>query len=1132
MTLKTPSINPLLSSSQTPESGSSSSNWGTEALALHGKSNLTATNRTSPADDNDDDASEVSNFSYDGGVDEGPPEVPVKPKAAKKKKKGQHSKKIKDKPTNTVISKNQPPQSTETEVTTNRVKKTGAYGKTRKKSLTKKIPLADTSEKSQQSSVAAAAANGGILLVDSSEFNASKANAGFTMDQYVSESMTEGDTTDQDVSKSRRRVRTRRKKSNTSTTVAKFNNSSSSKNNFNETADVQNEVFNASKIKAGATMEEYFSASMTEGETDTSKRRRPNSTTSKHPPNPSRTSSKEADQRKLKDSSMKDQSMKDQSITIDQLRRDNDLYGLERSSSSLEKDESLDKAKHNPDSPLKRPNLSVEAYSQSASAGLYRGRGMSPESKQRAAAIRRNTMSTSILESNNDSGLKKHRIPRRLKSHDPSAEKHNHSSGKTPFPRRSKSDDAATGGGQRSSTRPRSRSKSQSRRQMSVNEAARDRSRSRSKSKSRPPSADARNRSKRPPSKSRKPGSTPTQQQRKAMKDRSRSRSKSKTRRTTSRQGHQSQLAQGANDNIAGNKIKKERSQSLNLGVEEPKRPKRKGKIPDPFKKNSGGTSKANISHLNESLATFDQSLYSTQSMPVHSNSTSDADTTTYDYQPAHTHPSILGPSKRSQSVDATTKDRKLKETKRIGSKESPVLPTGESRKTNGTEAASKKPSHGSKIDPRTLECLLMDTADTTESSFLDEDDTIHSMAEDAFGAGNSIMTGHIAKDSAGRNNLPHRPTSSAKRNEKLTSPFSERTLQEPSLYGDTDETTVASTAAPTVSSNSSKNSRGSAEGKGLAATNEQPKRTSMTGINTAIGTYFDREESAQDVFKNGSVRTSRESVSMASSAGGSLLSDYSKNSGDSQGRKKKKGLGSPFSTDDSLDAINEASFVDAGMAISPFSTRAGLESSHSKDTLEVTERTNATPLIPNSDDEKEDDDDEDMASSFHNDTSAPPKKSKTKKKSPPTTRAAPKKKAVDSKKQSVKSKTASSKAAAAAVAVVATAKSTPTKEATAVSTPKKGAATSSGAVVTINTVTKKSTISKTNAPVIKPPMTTATISTKQSSSTATKAPANSKKPEFEEFEDPVPRKRPEQRKSAWWEVLCCKGRSSSEAVE
>ena len=1025
----------------TSHSIESEAGLGKEILAIHGSHNKTAPSITAiklMAGDDDSVVSGASEaFSYDCGIDDNYFASESECEQAKPKRK----KKLKPKANANASSGTAQPQAAPTATTTKRrpsntaaaaTTKAGTTTKAKKKSIAKKTA---TNKKTDESPLV-------------NEFNACKLNAGSTMEAYYSESMTEGDTTDNDVSKSRRRVRTRRKKSNT----AKI------ETNPEETETAMMEEFNASTLNAGSTMEDYFSESGTDNDRSRSRprRKRPVTRMASHESNastrsrrsqsggrtaaadsnsksnlnvyvaasdtdgtgtaakpktkPKRASSKGGAAKKVKRQPQQQQDeMDDESIALESLTRGAAALGM--SATSFEKEASLDLAKHNPAPASKRRKNPTEAFSHSAT-GLYRGRSLSPETQKRKKAVaqkRRNTISTSnsntpegtITEVASSSAVKKHRAPRRLKSHDALVRE---SQPKKPI-RRAKSD-----GGPEPT---RSRSRSNSRRPSKTRTNATP-SRSRSGSNSQRP---ARTSAAPPPPKT----------------------------------------------------LTKQRSQSLNLGVVVPSNNKKiNGRRVHASETSPGGASKVSVSM---SVNTMDQSLQSTQSMP--SNATRGG-TRRGSAGPQ----SLLAPPKRSKSADAKAKNGKKNKIKRAASKDSTTLPKaapGARKKKAGATASAgntrRSSSASKRTNTRTLKSLSAEH-DLSEASEMDEDESIVSTKSvgTSFGAANSMLSGHIAKDSTGRNNLPLQPvlSSERKRTDAVISPFSNRT-RDPSLFEESEASTVysgASSVAPSVASNSSKWSKASG---GLS--NVPPKRNSTTP-NTAIGAYFGRDDSAQDVFKNGSLRSSRESVSMASSMGGSLLSDYSKSSSESKSQGRNRLATSPFGHDSSSsDSMSSG----PGKTISPFSTRAGLESSHTQTTLLATDHTNATPLIPDSDDE------EDESASFHGEVPAP-KTSKVE--SPPVTPVAALKDTVPKKQ-------------------VSKTTSTPAPSVTA----KKP--TSSGAM----------NGKKTTGVIIKPPLTKGT----------TPAKPVSKKPVFEEFEDPVPRKRKEKRKASFWQRLCCRSADGAE---
>lgn len=594
-----------------------------------------------------------------------------------------------------------------------------------------------------------------------------------------------------------------------------------------------------------------------------------------------------------------------------------------------------------------------------SASGLYRGRSLSPETSKREAAQRRNTISNT-QETVGQPTMKRHRAPRRLKSHDAPVGEIRPSK---PV-RRAKSD----GGPGADSARSRSNSRSQWKPSNRRTVAARTKSRSRSRSTFRGPQSDD----------------------------------------------------DGDGDHQA--KLQKQLSQSFNLDVVPNCSKRTKGRGGYPSETSPGGTSKVSVSM---SVNTMDQSLQSSQSMPYNTTKRGSA--------LSQSLLRVVAPPKRSKSADIKAKNgRKVK---RASSKDSIGVPKGV-RKTKNVAAPPR-------ANPRNL-AILSSEPDIKGFSEMVETAT-------AFGA-SSLISGHIAKDSTGRNNLPLVPVPSKERKlgDALLSPFSEP-----------EESTICSggsSVQPSVASNSSKTSKGSFSKKGPAA-----KLNSATP-NAAIGSYFDRENSSQDVFANGSARSSRESVSMASSIGGSLLSDYSKSSGESNRPRENRRVdrNDPFGSDGSASEMSGP-----GKTISPFSTRAGLESSHTKTTMLATDHSSgATPLIPDSDDEEGE-------SSFHGEMQTPkPFKMES---PPPTPLAAPKNVAPKKKK-------ANKNSAAAADSTSNNAKKLPAGAAGTVKIANKGVS-------------------------IKPPLTK-------------RAKTVPKKPVFDEFEDPIARKK--KPKAPLWQRLIC----------
>jgi hypothetical protein len=240
-----------------------------------------------------------------------------------------------------------------------------------------------------------------------------------------------------------------------------------------------------------------------------------------------------------------------------------------------------------------------------------------------------------------------------------------------------------------------------------------------------------------------------------------------------------------------------------------------------------------------------------------------------------------------------------------------------------------------------------------SEATVMSEDDDIRSLSTSLDGG--SLLSGHIAKDSQGRNNLAGVLDAERKRKGDPISPFSTRAdsvdefaRDDDDVYSKSEASSINSTATSSVTKSST------TRRESLSKQNNRGVRGSQ---HNAINAYFSRgNQSGTDDENDAFAIKAGESVS-ESLAAGSLLSDYSTNSAGTRRR--------PLASDMSFDTTKTGSA--APKVISPFSFHASKsESDHTTPTLTVGTEHTSSPLIPDSDDEDE------FNSSFHLDVPGP----------------------------------------------------------------------------------------------------------------------------------------------------------------
>lgn len=433
-----------------------------------------------------------------------------------------------------------------------------------------------------------------------------------------------------------------------------------------------------------------------------------------------------------------------------------------------------------------------------------------------------------------------------------------------------------------------------------------------------------------------------------------------------------------SNSNSTAKGKVKERSQSLNLvthpAIVKNNRAHNGRRRVHASETSPGGTSKVSVS---VSVNTMDKSVQSMPSnfsragrrasgAPIAQSNQGSATTNADTYESTLTKSSTKKPMKRTNSRESLSRpgtSAKLtapRKKKPVANKRAPKP----ARQNSAKRSIKRKGS---------------------AESELDEDESIVSMAERSHEG--SQLTGLIANDSTGRNNLHQVPSAQRKKANDPISPFSLRASSgdeggsddnDDDVYSKSEASSIIS-GASSMSGAQTKTSAAPAASSSLGGLNKTlgPKRQSGTP-NHLISSYFGRQgERGPDPME-----AAGESVS--GSMAGSLLTDYSSSDNDSN-PKTRKGK-AMLVAEPMLEATaGELSFDTKGqarMTISPFSAHAGgVASNHTMLATEHTHHTQ-TPLIPDSDDEE--------SGSFHLD-SPRPISSKVGEGPPPTPQQPPK---------------------------------------------------------------------------------------------------------------------------------------------
>lgn len=434
-----------------------------------------------------------------------------------------------------------------------------------------------------------------------------------------------------------------------------------------------------------------------------------------------------------------------------------------------------------------------------------------------------------------------------------------------------------------------------------------------------------------------------------------------------------------ANNNSTAKEKVKQRSQSLNLvthpAIAKNNRAHNNRRRVHASETSPGGTSKVSVS---VSVNTMDKSV---QSMPSNFPRTGRRASGARMAPPPFQSESNNATTNAVTDKSAIAKSTAKKPVKRASSRESlprsgtgPKLTAPRKKKPVTNKRATKPTRHNSKS--------TIKRKNSAESE-LDEDESIASMDERS--QEGSQLTGLITKDSTGCSNLHEVPSAQREKANEPISPFSSRASSgdEGGLDESDDDVYSKSEASSSISGASSmsgvQNSAAPAVSSSLGGLHKAlgAKRKSGTP-NHLISSYFGRED------ERDTDPMAAAGESMSGSIAGSLLTDYSSSDNDNnpKTRRGKAMLGAEPMVEASAGELSFDIKGQARMTISPFSAHAGgVASNHTMLATEHTQHTQ-TPLIPDSDDEE--------SGSFHLD-SPKPISSKVGEGPPPTPQTLPK---------------------------------------------------------------------------------------------------------------------------------------------